>query len=157
MPIWGVCRFYPGCMERWRCKNSPTAALLPSSRGVNTPRCSTGRDRDPGRKEGGAAGGGLYRGSRRKRGFGADRKKSDLPNLWRPQPDHYVKVAALPLLGSGKLDLRALRKLAEECVARGGGGVRKEIDNSLDWIYSMRARYFVCCLAARGSSAMKHC
>jgi len=43
-------------------------------------------------------------------------KESDLPNLWRPQPEHFVKVAALPLLGSGKLDLRALRKLAEECV-----------------------------------------
>ncbi len=44
-------------------------------------------------------------------------KESDLPNLWRPQPEHFVKVTELPLLGSGKLDLRALRKLAEEIAA----------------------------------------
>ena len=54
-------------------------------------------------------------------------KESDLPNLWRPQPEHFVKVAALPLLGSGKLDLRALRKLAEECVARGGRRAEKKL------------------------------
>lgn len=44
-------------------------------------------------------------------------KESELPNLWRPQPDNYVQVAALPLLGSGKLDLSGLRKLAEGLTA----------------------------------------
>jgi len=39
-------------------------------------------------------------------------KKSGLPNLWRPHPDNFVKVPALPLLGTGKLDLCGLRKLA---------------------------------------------
>lgn len=41
-------------------------------------------------------------------------KQSELPNLWRPQPENYVQVAALPLLGSGKLDLSRLRQLAAE-------------------------------------------
>ena len=39
---------------------------------------------------------------------------SDLPNLWRPHPDNFVKVDRLPLLGSGKLDLSTLRKIAEQ-------------------------------------------
>ena len=37
-----------------------------------------------------------------------------LPNLWQPSPDAFVHVEALPLLGSGKLDLRRLRQIAEE-------------------------------------------
>jgi len=36
----------------------------------------------------------------------------DLPNLWRPRPDQFFPVAALPLLGTGKLDLRKIRELA---------------------------------------------
>lgn len=44
-------------------------------------------------------------------------RQSELPNLWRPQPENYVQVAALPLLGSGKLDLSGLRKLAEDLTA----------------------------------------
>ncbi|MEJ2200525.1 MAG: acyl-[ACP]--phospholipid O-acyltransferase [Desulfuromonadaceae bacterium] len=41
-------------------------------------------------------------------------KESELPNLWRPQPENFIQVPELPLLGSGKLDLGALRKLAAE-------------------------------------------
>ena len=44
----------------------------------------------------------------------------ELPNLWRPHPDNFVRVASLPLLGSGKLDLRGLKRLAEETVATVG-------------------------------------
>ena len=40
--------------------------------------------------------------------------KSDLPNLWRPKPDCYFKIDSLPLLGSGKLDLKALKQKALE-------------------------------------------
>jgi acyl-[acyl-carrier-protein]-phospholipid O-acyltransferase/long-chain-fatty-acid--[acyl-carrier-protein] ligase len=36
-----------------------------------------------------------------------------VPNLFLPRADHFVKVDALPLLGTGKLDLRGVRKLAE--------------------------------------------
>lgn len=37
---------------------------------------------------------------------------SDLPNLWKPGRDCFVAVEALPLLGTGKLDLQGLRAAA---------------------------------------------
>jgi acyl-[acyl-carrier-protein]-phospholipid O-acyltransferase / long-chain-fatty-acid--[acyl-carrier-protein] ligase len=37
-----------------------------------------------------------------------------LPNLFIPRRDHFIKVDAIPVLGTGKLDLRALRRVAEE-------------------------------------------
>ncbi|MEI6084894.1 MAG: acyl-[ACP]--phospholipid O-acyltransferase [Verrucomicrobiota bacterium] len=37
---------------------------------------------------------------------------SDLPNLWKPRPDQFYRVAALPALGTGKLDLRKIRETA---------------------------------------------
>ncbi len=40
--------------------------------------------------------------------------KSDLPALWRPRPDQFLSIRALPYLGTGKLDLRRLRELALE-------------------------------------------
>ncbi len=40
-------------------------------------------------------------------------READVPNLWRPQQDSFVRVDALPLLGTGKLDLQGLRRLAE--------------------------------------------
>ena len=41
-----------------------------------------------------------------------------LPNLFIPRRDHFVRVAELPMLGTGKLDLRALKKMAAETLAR---------------------------------------
>ena len=40
--------------------------------------------------------------------------KSDLPPLWKPRPDQFRYVEKLPYLGTGKLDLRKLRELAQE-------------------------------------------
>ena len=40
--------------------------------------------------------------------------KSDLPALWKPRPDQFVYVEQLPYLGTGKLDLRRLRELAQQ-------------------------------------------
>ncbi len=37
----------------------------------------------------------------------------DLPNLFVPKRDQFYKVDAIPILGTGKLDLRALRKMAD--------------------------------------------
>src|SRR5256885_619331 len=34
---------------------------------------------------------------------------SDLPNLWKPRADQFFWVKALPVLGTGKLDLRKIR------------------------------------------------
>jgi acyl-[acyl-carrier-protein]-phospholipid O-acyltransferase/long-chain-fatty-acid--[acyl-carrier-protein] ligase len=38
----------------------------------------------------------------------------DLPNLWKPRTDQFYQVEALPMLGTGKLDLRRIRELAVE-------------------------------------------
>jgi len=38
--------------------------------------------------------------------------KFDLPALWKPRPEQFVHVAALPYLGTGKLDLRRMKELA---------------------------------------------
>jgi acyl-[acyl-carrier-protein]-phospholipid O-acyltransferase/long-chain-fatty-acid--[acyl-carrier-protein] ligase len=40
--------------------------------------------------------------------------ESDLPNLWIPRRDSFVEVETIPRLGSGKLDLRAVRAIALE-------------------------------------------
>ena len=37
-----------------------------------------------------------------------------LPNLWIPSPGDFVPVEEMPLLGTGKLDLRKLREIALE-------------------------------------------
>jgi acyl-[acyl-carrier-protein]-phospholipid O-acyltransferase/long-chain-fatty-acid--[acyl-carrier-protein] ligase len=37
----------------------------------------------------------------------------DLPNLFMPKRDQFYKMDAIPILGTGKLDLRALRKMTE--------------------------------------------
>ena len=37
-----------------------------------------------------------------------------LPNLYLPRRQDFVKVDALPLLGTGKLDLRALKALFDD-------------------------------------------
>lgn len=42
-----------------------------------------------------------------------------LPNLYVPRRDHFVKVDAIPLLGTGKTDLRAVRKIAREALDAG--------------------------------------
>jgi acyl-[acyl-carrier-protein]-phospholipid O-acyltransferase/long-chain-fatty-acid--[acyl-carrier-protein] ligase len=38
--------------------------------------------------------------------------QSNLPNLWKPGKDCFAGVDALPLLGTGKLDLRGVREAA---------------------------------------------
>jgi len=43
-----------------------------------------------------------------------------LPNLFIPRLDTFVKVDRLPLLGSGKLDLRAIKQIAIERLQRQG-------------------------------------
>ena len=37
---------------------------------------------------------------------------SDLPNLWKPKADAFYHVEQFPVLGTGKLDLRAVKELA---------------------------------------------
>jgi len=40
--------------------------------------------------------------------------KADLPGLWKPREDNFLRIEALPYLGTGKLDLKRLRELAME-------------------------------------------
>jgi acyl-[acyl-carrier-protein]-phospholipid O-acyltransferase/long-chain-fatty-acid--[acyl-carrier-protein] ligase len=40
-----------------------------------------------------------------------------LPNLFIPRRENFLKVEAIPLLGIGKLDLRAVRQIAEQALA----------------------------------------
>lgn len=43
--------------------------------------------------------------------------KSDLPPLWKPRSNQFFRVEGLPYLGTGKLDLRALKAKAAEMAA----------------------------------------
>ena len=36
----------------------------------------------------------------------------DLPSLWKPRRDQFIRLDALPMLGTGKIDLRAVRQIA---------------------------------------------
>ena len=38
--------------------------------------------------------------------------ESNLPNLWKPGRDCYVEVESLPILGTGKLDLKGIKEIA---------------------------------------------
>lgn len=46
--------------------------------------------------------------------------KLGLPNLFLPRRDHFVRVDKLPFLGTGKLDLRAVKRIAEETLSPQG-------------------------------------
>jgi acyl-[acyl-carrier-protein]-phospholipid O-acyltransferase/long-chain-fatty-acid--[acyl-carrier-protein] ligase len=41
-------------------------------------------------------------------------QEAGLPNIWIPSPDSFCQVDAIPVLGTGKLDLKALKDLAIE-------------------------------------------
>ena len=41
----------------------------------------------------------------------------DLPNLWIPRRDSFVRVEAIPVLGTGKVDLRAVREAARSALS----------------------------------------
>lgn len=44
----------------------------------------------------------------------------DLPNLWKPRADHFLRVEAFPYLGTGKLDLRRVREMAQRLSLHAG-------------------------------------
>ncbi|QEM67310.1 acyl-[ACP]--phospholipid O-acyltransferase [Geobacter sp. FeAm09] len=43
--------------------------------------------------------------------------ESPLPNLWKPGRDCYVEVESLPILGTGKLDLKGIKEIALAALA----------------------------------------
>ena len=46
-----------------------------------------------------------------------DFSASDIPNLWKPRKEHFLKVDDLPYLGTGKLDLKGIKTMAIEMTA----------------------------------------
>ena len=44
--------------------------------------------------------------------------ETDLPALWKPKPNQFFHVEALPYLGTGKLDLRKIKEVAAEMAAK---------------------------------------
>jgi acyl-[acyl-carrier-protein]-phospholipid O-acyltransferase/long-chain-fatty-acid--[acyl-carrier-protein] ligase len=44
----------------------------------------------------------------------AQLREAGLPALWIPRKPDFVKVDTFPILGTGKLDLGGLRKVAQE-------------------------------------------
>jgi len=46
--------------------------------------------------------------------------ESGLPNLWIPKKDSFYRVAEMPLLGTGKLDLKGIEKIAGELAGESG-------------------------------------
>jgi acyl-[acyl-carrier-protein]-phospholipid O-acyltransferase/long-chain-fatty-acid--[acyl-carrier-protein] ligase len=44
--------------------------------------------------------------------------QSDLPKLWIPKRENLYSIDSLPLLGSGKVDLRQIKAMAQEKVRR---------------------------------------
>lgn len=43
--------------------------------------------------------------------------QSDLPALWRPKANQFVHVDSIPTLGTGKMDLRAIKTVATSLAA----------------------------------------
>jgi acyl-[acyl-carrier-protein]-phospholipid O-acyltransferase/long-chain-fatty-acid--[acyl-carrier-protein] ligase len=41
-----------------------------------------------------------------------------LPNLWLPAERDFVQISEVPVLGTGKIDLKRIRELAQEKVRR---------------------------------------
>lgn len=46
---------------------------------------------------------------------------SDLPNLWKPKADSFLRMEAFPMLGTGKLDLRKVKEVAQTATATAVG------------------------------------
>ena len=43
-------------------------------------------------------------------------RAADIPNLWKPDKNAWIPVEALPTLGTGKLDLKGLKEIAQSAV-----------------------------------------
>jgi acyl-[acyl-carrier-protein]-phospholipid O-acyltransferase/long-chain-fatty-acid--[acyl-carrier-protein] ligase len=51
-------------------------------------------------------------------------ERKNLPNLWLPSRDSFIETDEIPILGTGKLDLRALRELAIEKLCKTPAGTK---------------------------------
>ena len=49
------------------------------------------------------------------------RSKEGLPNLWIPRADSFIEVPQIPTLGTGKVDLKALKRIATDAYGKDTG------------------------------------
>ncbi|MEC9475730.1 MAG: MFS transporter [Planctomycetota bacterium] len=49
------------------------------------------------------------------------RSKEGLPNLWIPRADAFIEVGKIPTLGTGKVDLKALKQIATDAYGKDSG------------------------------------
>jgi len=54
--------------------------------------------------------------------------QSELPNLWKPRKDNFVRVDGIPTLGSGKLDLKGIKGIARQYVESRPGPVQRAVE-----------------------------
>jgi acyl-[acyl-carrier-protein]-phospholipid O-acyltransferase/long-chain-fatty-acid--[acyl-carrier-protein] ligase len=54
--------------------------------------------------------------------IGESLARKGIPNLWIPKKENFYKVEAIPLLGTGKFDLKRIKGLAQELSAASRGG-----------------------------------
>jgi acyl-[acyl-carrier-protein]-phospholipid O-acyltransferase/long-chain-fatty-acid--[acyl-carrier-protein] ligase len=41
-------------------------------------------------------------------------RQAGLPNIFIPSPDSFLQIEAMPVLGTGKLDLKGIKQMAAE-------------------------------------------
>lgn len=59
---------------------------------------------------------------------------SDLPNLWKPRKDNMLQIEKIPVLGSGKTDLKRLKDLARMFVENRPGPMEKVVEKIREMI-----------------------
>jgi acyl-[acyl-carrier-protein]-phospholipid O-acyltransferase/long-chain-fatty-acid--[acyl-carrier-protein] ligase len=55
-------------------------------------------------------------------------EKSPIPNLWKPAKNAYFKIDALPMTGTGKLDVKTLRKYALDAAEKAANAAKPTAD-----------------------------
>ena len=56
---------------------------------------------------------------------------SDLPALWKPKPNQFFRIEAMPYLGTGKLDLRRVKEIAQQLAAQEQGAAASSRSGSV--------------------------
>jgi acyl-[acyl-carrier-protein]-phospholipid O-acyltransferase/long-chain-fatty-acid--[acyl-carrier-protein] ligase len=56
---------------------------------------------------------------------------SDLPALWKPKANQFFRIEALPYLGTGKLDLRRVKEIAQQLAAQDQGAAASSRSSSV--------------------------
>jgi acyl-[acyl-carrier-protein]-phospholipid O-acyltransferase/long-chain-fatty-acid--[acyl-carrier-protein] ligase len=55
-------------------------------------------------------------------------RHANIPNLWKPKKDNYIKVDVIPTLGTGKIDLKGIKEIAREFIEVRPGAIQRAVD-----------------------------